>query len=233
MKSEVLRRIEGRGRCIFVGDTHGCYAEVSDLFAAIGVDVDDTVISVGDLVRKGPDPVRCLELWREQGYHAVLGNNEEKVLRSGRGAESPGDRALVARDDLLEFIATFPLVIDLPDRGVAVVHGGLMPGMRVDPEDVTRHRDVLTKLRYIRRDGDGWRNVPKGEERPGDRLWAQEWRGERYVLYGHTPLVEPRYDERALGLDTGCVYGRRLTAAVWTRGEWSITSVKARKAYTD
>jgi hypothetical protein len=229
---ELLLRKEGTGRCIFVGDVHGCIDEVSELLAKVGVGRDDTVVSVGDLVRKGPDPVGCLELWRSRGYYAVLGNNEEKMLRNGKASESAVDRALAERPDLLSYIASFPIVIDLPQRGLAVVHGGLMPGMSVDETDVGRHRDVLTKLRYIRREGDGWRNVPKGEEHPGDRLWAQEWRGDRYVLYGHTPLVEPRYDELALGLDTGCVYGRRLTAGVWKNGEWDVVSVKARRAYS-
>jgi diadenosine tetraphosphatase ApaH/serine/threonine PP2A family protein phosphatase len=236
-QSGVLRRIipGARPRIVFVGDIHGCYAELSDLLASIGVGAEDIVVSVGDLVRKGPDVVRVVELWREKGYLAVLGNNEEKVLRASRngGSSAPGDQPLLARSDLLDYLSELPIVIDFPRQQLTTVHGGLMPQMQVTASDVEAHRAALVKLRYIRREGNGWSVVLKGEERPGDRLWSQEWRGDRYVVYGHTPLVEPRFDDQALGLDTGCVYGRRLTAAVWTNGSWMMHSVKARRAYAE
>jgi diadenosine tetraphosphatase ApaH/serine/threonine PP2A family protein phosphatase len=53
------------------------------------------------------------------------------------------------------------------------------------------------------------------------------------VLYGHTPGREPKRDKQALGLDTGCVYGGSLTAAVFTDGEWEMVSVKAKRQYAD
>jgi diadenosine tetraphosphatase ApaH/serine/threonine PP2A family protein phosphatase len=234
--SSVLQTITPgiRPRIVFIGDIHGCYAEVSELLSVIGVNKDDIVVSVGDLVRKGPEVVRVVELWRERGYLAVLGNNEEKVLRASRNggsASSPGDQAVLARRDLVDYLAALPVVIDFPKQQLTTVHGGLLPDMSVTHRDVEAHRAVLVKLRYIRREGDAWVVVPKGEERPGDRLWPQEWRGDRYVVYGHTPLVDPRFDDQALGLDTGCVYGRRLTAAVWTSGSWTLHAVKARRAY--
>lgn len=233
----VLRRITtgARPRIIFIGDIHGCYAEVSDLLALVGANADDIVVSVGDLVRKGPDAVRVVELWRERGYPAVLGNNEEKVLRSARngGSTAASDQALLARTDLLEYLAALPIVIDFQREQLTTVHGGLLPHMHVTEAEVETHRAALVKLRYIRRDGGEWSVVQKGEERPGDRLWSQEWRGDRFVVYGHTPLVEPRFDDQALGLDTGCVYGRRLTAAVWTSRSWTMHSVKARRSYAE
>ena len=237
MMPDVLRSatVPSRGRVIFIGDIHGCYAEVSEMLSKIGVGRDDVVVSVGDLVRKGPDVVRVVELWREQRYLAVLGNNEEKVLRASRngGLPAPQDQAILGRRDLLEHIAGFPVVIDFPRQQLTTVHGGLLPHMSVTAQEIEDHRAALVKLRYIRHDGDAWIVVQKGEERPGDRLWSQEWRGDRYVVYGHTPLVEPRFDDQALGLDTGCVYGRRLTAAVWTDGSWMMHSVKARRAYAE
>jgi hypothetical protein len=61
-------------------------------------------------------------------------------------------------------------------------------------------------------------------------LWSERWKGDRFVVYGHTPLREPKFDSRALGLDTGCVYGGKLTAAIFD-GEWSTESVKAKRKY--
>ena len=64
-------------------------------------------------------------------------------------------------------------------------------------------------------------------------LWSEKWRGDRVVVYGHTPLREPKRDKQSLGLDTGCVYGGSLTAAVFTDGEWETVSVKAKRKYAE
>jgi serine/threonine protein phosphatase 1 len=221
-------------RLIFIGDIHGCYDELRELLDRVAPRDRDLVISVGDVVNKGPHPVRCLELWRERGYHAVQGNNELKLL----GRAKPLLR-LFARDevlrrgDLLDYIRAWPLVIDVPERGVAAVHGGFLPQMQVTREEIARERDVIPELRWIRkRDGD-WHPVPKEKKKKDDVLWAEKWRGDRFVLYGHTPVREPRRDKQALGLDTGCVYGGSLTAAVLAAGQWELVSVKARRKYAD
>jgi diadenosine tetraphosphatase ApaH/serine/threonine PP2A family protein phosphatase len=88
-------------------------------------------------------------------------------------------------------------------------------------------------LRWIRRKNGTWKPVPREKRKKDDVLWAEQWRGERFVVYGHTPVREPRFDERALGLDTGCVYGGKLTAAVLEDGEWRIESVAARRRYAE
>ena len=57
------------------------------------------------------------------------------------------------------------------------------------------------------------------------------WAGPRTILYGHTPRQEVRRDPKAIGLDTSCVYGGKLTAAILTKGEWRFESVRARRRY--
>ena len=72
-------------RHIFIGDIHGCYAELVDLLAKIDVQDGDRLMALGDMTRKGPAADRCIDLWRERGYESVLGNNDVKVIeRSGR-----------------------------------------------------------------------------------------------------------------------------------------------------
>lgn len=201
-------------RHVVIGDIHGCFDELSELLDRIAPSDDDVVISAGDIVRKGPAPESCLELWRDRGWTAVLGNQEQKVLA---GSEP-------LRGDLVDYIRTWPLFVELED--FAVVHGGVIPGRPLE-----KQRETLTSLRHIRRDGDRWMPVPKGEERPGDRFWSEVWDGPRTILYGHTPRDNARRDAKAIGLDTGCVYGGKLSAAVLDHGEWRIVSVKARRAY--
>ncbi len=217
------------GRTIVIGDIHGCYDELNDLLERCGASAGDRVVSVGDILRKGPHPDRCVALWRERGYLAVQGNQDVRVL------EAPFWKRWFSESlsrDLLDVIAGWPLFLDLADIGVVVVHAGVLPNSdRFSPQLVPR--EVALTLRYVRRDGDGmWRPVGKGEERDGDRFWSEVWRGDRLVTYGHTPRPQPRIDAAALGLDTGCVYGGALTAAIFTAPRtYALCRVPARKRH--
>ena len=223
---DAYRAIEAapNARLIFIGDIHGCYDELVELLERIAPAGDDVVVSVGDVMTKGPDAAKCLDLWRERGYLAVKGNNELKVLRRATAIVRFFSRRL-------RYVDSWPLVLDFPAQRVAAVHGGFLPGMRVTREDVERERDVVPRLRWIRRKNGNWTYIPKGKQKKGDSLWAERWDGDRFVLYGHTPVDVPKRDRMALGLDTGCVYGGMLTAAVLAGGEWTTVSVKARRTY--
>jgi predicted phosphodiesterase len=223
-------------RLIVIGDIHGCIEELEALLDRISPRPEDLVISAGDIVRKGPDPVACVESWRDRGYHAVLGNNEDDLLHRGwlqRWMSPRVDRAILSRRDLVSFIQSWPVAIDVAEASATVVHGGLFPGMRVTAANVEKHRDDLIRLRWIRQRDGSWERVPKRRQEAGDVLWPDVWDGDRTVLYGHTPLQKPRHDSRSIGLDTGCVYGGSLTAAIWDRGHWSTVSEKARRAWSD
>ena len=221
------------GRLIFVGDIHGCYDELVELLGRLSPSAADTVVSVGDIVTKGPAADRCLDLWRERGFLAVQGNNEIKLLGRARPllrflARDP----VLRRKDLLRYIESWPIVIDFPSIAIAAVHGGFLPQMRaINAEVVERAKDELVELRWIRKKNGEWKPVPKESRRKDDVLWPEKWKGDRFVVYGHTPVREPKFDARALGLDTGCVYGGTLTAAMFAGGEWTIERVKARRKY--
>lgn len=227
-------RTPPEARLIFVGDIHGCYDELRELLDRVAPAERDVVVSVGDMVTKGPASAKCIELWRDRGYLAVKGNNELKVLERAQTffrffARDVGD--VLARQDLLRYIASWPLVLDFPYANVAAVHGGFLPSMEVTEEDVAREERVVPKLRWIEKHGAEWVHVPKEKKSRHAVLWPEKWNGARFVVYGHTPLREPRFDRFALGVDTGCVYGGALTAAVLARGEWRLERVAARRAY--
>jgi serine/threonine protein phosphatase 1 len=233
MAPALIRTMQVQGRLIVVGDIHGCFTELRELLDRIAPEADDVVVSAGDIVTKGPAVERCLDLWRERRYLAVQGNNELKVLGRARPLLRLFARdEVLRRDDLLAYLRSWPLVIDFPKELVSVVHGGFLPQMRVTAEDVERERDVIPELRWIRKQDGAWRPVPKKKKKE-DVLWSEKWRGDRFVLYGHTPVREPKRDERALGLDTGCVYGGALTAVVYADGEWETISVKAKRKYAE
>lgn len=237
MASVIFRTVPMRPgqRLIVIGDIHGCYDELTDLLARVEPASGDVVVSVGDIVTKGPAAAKCLDLWRERRYLAVQGNNEIKVLNRAKPLLRfflRENADVLRRKDLLRFIDSWPLVLDFPDVAITAVHGGFLPQMQITVEDVEREKDIVSHLRWIRKRNGDWKAVPRQKRKRDDVLWAEKWKGDRFVVYGHTPLRQPKFDKRALGLDTGCVYGGALSAAIFD-GEWTTMSVVARRKYAE
>jgi hypothetical protein len=226
------------GRTIIIGDLHGCRAELEDLLAYVGHTRDDRVVCVGDLVVRGPDPRGTLAVLRGISAEAVLGNHEDRLLR-WRAAEDTAApirlgqttrrTALALKTRDFDMMSTFPLWIDLPEHGVRVVHAGLVPGVPIESQE----RRTLLFIRTL-----GERREPL--EARGTRSWAHSYEGPEHVVFGHNAMPEPEIAEHATGIDTGAVYGGRLTAMVLRAGETVppkaerrsvLVSVPARKAY--
>ena len=215
-------------RTILIGDVHGCIDELKALLAACHHAGDDHVILVGDLVAKGPDSQAVVQLARESGFSAVLGNHDDHVLHMrNRVAESANrvQHAFVAQSLLpqdVEWLSGLPLFIELPQAGadadVVVVHGGLIPGVPL----AMQPRKHLLNLRSIRDDGQPSNKID------GDP-WASRWPGPSHVVFGHDATRGLQQHPHATGLDTGCVYGNRLTALIWP--ERRLIAVPARRCY--
>jgi Calcineurin-like phosphoesterase len=213
-------------RTLIIGDVHGCLDELLALLARCQRQEDDRVVLVGDLVAKGPDSVGVVRWAREAGVEAVLGNHDAHVLRGrlGDGAVGPRHLAIAAALDGpdLDWLAGRPLWLRLdgPELSMPhlVVHGGLVPGVPIEQQE----RDDLLNLRSIRTDG-----------QPSKRLdgapWAALWRGPEHVVFGHDAVRGLQRHPFATGLDSGCVYGRELTALVLPSRE--LVSVPAARAY--
>lgn len=172
-----------------VGDVHGCLSELEALMDNLSVGADDLVVFVGDLVRKGPSSRDVLEFVMERpNVCTVRGNNEQKLI--------DGDAELPELDaEHLEYVESLPVIISWDD--VAVVHGGIDHRKPLSEHTV----DELLNMRSLAPEG--------GYTRP---LWFEMRREYPRVFFGHTVLSEPLETEWAVGLDTGCVHGRQLTA---------------------
>jgi diadenosine tetraphosphatase ApaH/serine/threonine PP2A family protein phosphatase len=211
------------GRTIVIGDIHGCYDELSELLERIGMGAEDRVVSVGDLVVKGEKNREVLDLFiGDPRFAAVVGNHDRALLRYWRGEKRRLKREQLkaseqlggGRGGYLEYLASLQPVLDLGSH--IVLHAGLRPGVPLEEQSI---KD-LTELRTL---GRRRRASKKGTP------WYEVYDGEKIVLFGHWPSRSPRRGPRAVGLDTGCVYGGRLTAYVVETGEF--VSVAARRAY--
>lgn len=210
---------------IIIGDVHGCYDELRDLLDRAAVAVDDRVVAVGDLIVKGPRNKAVLDLFiGDARFSSVIGNHDLAVRRgwgekkNGRPKLKPAQEQArseldVDRQRYASYLDALPFVIELEQH--VVVHAGVRPGVRLAeqaPED-------LTELRTLGPDRTSRDGMP----------WYEAYRGEKTVLFGHWPAPTPRRGPRALGLDTGCVYGETLTAYVIESDKF--LSVRARRVY--
>ncbi len=227
-------------RTVIVGDVHGCGEELDRLLAHVGFGAGDRLVLVGDLVARGPEPRRVFDLVRAHGGRAVRGNHEDKLLRwrasRARGEAKPlgpahRETARTMRERDWAFLAGLPLWIDLPEHGVRVVHAGVVPGVPVE-------RQAPRTLMFVRCLGPA--NEPVEQRDGGVGPWAARWEGPPHVVFGHNALGDPQVHPWATGIDTGCVYGGRLTAMVLRAGERpppaaerlaALVSVPARRAY--
>jgi diadenosine tetraphosphatase ApaH/serine/threonine PP2A family protein phosphatase len=209
------------GRTVVVGDIHGCYDELRDLLDRVGLGAEDRLVCVGDLVVKGEKNREVLDLFMSDArLSSVLGNHDRAVLRGLRGG--PGLKASQQRcvrelgDGAARyeaFLASLPALLDLGSH--VVVHAGVRPGVPLEGQD----EDDLVELRTLGPDRASREGVP----------WYEVYEGPKFVLFGHWP-APLRRGPRALGIDTGCVYGYQLTAYVLE--EDRLVSVPARRAYS-
>ncbi|MET0404836.1 MAG: metallophosphoesterase family protein [Cystobacter sp.] len=216
-------------RTLFVGDVHGCAEELDALLEACGQRPGDRVVLVGDLVAKGPDSAGVVRRAREQGMLAVKGNHDEHVLRWRAGLMpkhkklKPEHKQVLATlaDADWAYLEALPLHLHFPELNARAVHGGLVPGIPLDEQDPA----LMLNLRSITPDGAPSKKMEAGVP------WASLWKGPELIIFGHDALRGVQRHPHAIGLDSGCVYGRRLTAYVLP--EARFYSVEAKKAYMD
>jgi hypothetical protein len=209
-------------RTIIVGDLHGCRHELTRLLDHLGWSESDKVYYVGDIASRGPDPLGTLDWVRKTGGRAVLGNHEHVLLRYrdarlARGTLPKlgrGNKPLVGRlrDEDWRWLAALPMWIDLPEHDVRIVHAGVVPGLPM--ENQPKH--VLLSVRFLSPS-----DVPLDTREPekGSVLWGARYHGPPHIVFGHYARSQPQIHEWATGLDTGVVYGNRLTAMVLEPGQ--------------
>lgn len=239
------RRAE-RGPFDVIGDIHGCYAELTELLRELGYEVaaDGVAVTppdgrravfVGDYGDRGPDTPAVLKLIMSmaQAGHAIClpGNHDMKLVRKLRGrdvqithglADTLDQLAAESEDfraEIRDFLGGLVSHVVLDEGSLVVAHAGM-------------------KQAYQGRSSGRVRDFALFGETTGEtdelglpvRLqWAADYRADAAVIYGHTPIAEPEWVNNTINIDTGCVFGGRLTALRWPERE--LVSVAAARAY--
>ena len=204
------------GKDYFVGDIHGCYEQLMEALVKIKFNPDvDRLISVGDLVDRGPDSVKCLNLLKEPWFHAVSGNHEDMMIKSFRH-EWPthnyiqnGGRWFFhlpyeQQEELVLLADTkMPLVIEVEtDIGtIGVIHANA-------PDDWQKYHQLNDDEDFF------------DDALVEDTIWGRRRiygnqsgrvKGIDYVVVGHTPVEDVTVLENIVYIDTGAVYDGSLT----------------------
>jgi hypothetical protein len=211
-------------RTIVVGDIHGCYDELMELLEKVDLGENDRVVSVGDLIAKGPKSKEVLELFMTDArFSTVIGNHDLALRRRWNGEDielKPAQKEVhkylkTEKDAYATFFNRLPFMIDLGSH--LVVHAGIRPNVEL----YSQTTGDLTRLRTLGPDRESEEGTP----------WYHVYYGEKTILFGHWPAPEPRRGKKAIGLDTGCVYGYNLTAYIIETDEF--VSVSAQRAYDE
>ena len=233
-----------------VGDVHGCRQELETLLGDLGyvltrdgqgrpVDAHHpegrTAVFVGDLVDRGPDSPGVLRL--VMGMVAagnalcVPGNHENKLVRVLKGATARLTHGLAEtleqldrepetfREEVLAFCDGLVSHLVLDDGKLVVAHAGLKEEY---------HMRASGRVRSFALYGD---TTGETDEYglPVRLPWARDYRGKAMVVYGHTPMDKAEWVNNTLCLDTGCVFGGRLTALRYPERE--IVDVDAERTW--
>jgi protein phosphatase len=230
-----------------VGDVHGCYEELTALLGKLGYRIDGgsglTVVPpdgrkavfVGDLVDRGPKTPGVLRLVMNMVQagtaFCVPGNHDMKLVKKLKGRDvqlthgladsiQQLDRELPEfKQQVLKFLDDLVSHYVFDDGKLVVAHAGMKEEMQGRGSGKVRDFALYGET--------------TGEtdeySLPVRYNWAAEYRGKAMVVYGHTPIAEPEWLNRTINIDTGCVFGGKLTALRYPERE--LVSIPALQTY--
>lgn len=206
-----------------IGDVHGCFEELYDLLNVLNQKRGTSkrqLIFVGDLIDRGPSSPEVVETvyrYHKLGYAlAVQGNHDDKLIRYVKGNPvkvSPGLQTTLDQYKPLplsmlevhaEFLASLPYQLSLDDDKLRVAHAAICDRPK-------RSYNIY------------------GPNAKGQRLpWVQDYKGP-LAVFGHEVVPEVTFINNTVDVDTGCVFGGKLSALRYP--EMEVVSVPARKEY--
>jgi protein phosphatase len=231
-----------------IGDVHGCFDELVELMQNLGYQVNRDghefsvtppegrkLVFVGDLVDRGPavpDVLRLAMTMVAAGQAiCVPGNHDIKLMKALQGRNVRQTHGLADslaqldretaefRKETVRFIDDLVSHYVFDDGNLVVAHAGMKESMQGRGSGKVREFALYGET--------------TGETDefglPVRYNWAQDYRGRALMVYGHTPVPEPLWLNNTVNIDTGCVFGGKLTALCYPERE--VVSVPAKATY--
>ena len=242
-------RTNEHGPFDIIGDIHGCFDELVQLLKELGYEIStqsdgETIVEppqgrkaifVGDFVDRGPKVAEVLRLvmgmQKTGAAICVPGNHDVKLVRALRGknvnpthglAESLSQlkkTSTAFKTQVAEFLDGLVSHCVLDNGRLVVAHAGMKAELQGRASGRVREFALYGET--------------TGETDtfglPIRSNWADEYRGDAMVVYGHTPVAESQWVNRTINIDTGCVFGGKLTALRYPEKE--LVSVPAHRTY--
>ena len=237
-------RSDERGPFDIVGDVHGCADELRALLGALGYREEGgayrhpegrRLVFLGDLVDRGPKVPEVLRLAMamvEAGSAlAVPGNHDVKLMRKLRGRDVKIGHGLAEslaqleaeppefKERVAQFVDSLVSHYVLDEGRLVVAHAGMKAALQGRGS---------AEVRAFALYGDSTGEMDE-YGMPVRLDWVSDYRGRAAVVYGHTPVVEAEWINNTTCVDTGCVFGGKLTALRWPERDWR--SVPAAHVY--
>lgn len=247
-------KTEESGPFDIIGDVHGCFDELYELLLELGYSVKDEleeternfgfqvthaenrkVVFLGDLVDRGPDSPQVLRLVMsmvDSGMaYCVPGNHDLKLQKylSGKKVQIRHGLQLTIQQletetpkfkaEVEKFLYSLISHYVFDNGKLVVAHAGLKEEMQGRASGTVRSFCLY---------GETTGEIDEFGL-PVRLNWAKEYRGRAKVVYGHTPVLESEWLNRTIDIDTGCVFGGKLTALRYPEEE--LISVHAKKMY--
>lgn len=211
-----------KNKLIIYGDIHGCYDEFISLRNKINISKEDIEICVGDVITKGYNSIKVLDFLIENGIKSVLGNHEDKLLRYlYHEKQNYNNPIKLNRDEKniisnlnnkhLSYLQKIPLYLKIGN--ITIVHGGLQND--IDLNNISsKDKQKILRVRYLDKNQNF---ISYGKEDKNSVFWSDVYTGkEGFVIFGHQNFKEVKISSNAIGIDTGCVYGNKLSAIVFS-----------------
>ncbi len=242
---------EERGAFDIIGDIHGCFDELKELMEKLDYKVkrnpdghfevqnptNRRIIFLGDLTDRGdksPEVLRLvMDMVKAKQAFCICGNHDDKLKRFLMGKNVNLNHGLDKtvkqlestsqefRNETKKFLDSLISHYVLDDGKLVVAHGGL-------PEEM--HGRAAAAVRAFCLYGETTGEIDEFGL-PVRYNWAKNYRGKAMVVYGHTPVPEAEWLNNTINIDTGCVFGGKLTALRYPEKE--IVSIAAKQVYSE
>lgn len=220
-KIQILKKEELKDHIAIIGDIHGCFKELDELITKLPSSC--SIISVGDIVNKGPNSVECLKLLEK--HYAVRGNHESNILLEHLNIKKSKDNdkkllnLLKEDNQLLQYLKELPYVIHIPHLALSIIHGGLMPNhSELSNINTNEELNNILRLRHVHKEADQWIGSSKIAKTTSKATqWWNTYKGPNTLITGHfasSKIIELPFIKM---IDSGCVYGYKLTAILFSK----------------
>jgi len=231
-----------------IGDIHGCYAELQNLLLKLGYYFKDNcyfhknriAVFLGDITDRGWYSIPTLLLIKNMvsnGNIIVRGNHDDKLLRYLKGrnvilnhgldktVKEIENNNLINRNELIDFLESIPL-FKFINNNLVVVHGAWKDSFINKCPFSSKCR---TWCLFMPNNG-----IDKKTGFPIRLNWQDERvvsNSSPIIVYGHQPYKEVLIKNKTYGIDTGCVFGGKLTALRYP--EMELVSINSTRCYSE